>query len=379
MKNISPLDLSGFPEVAAPMRVLLGPGPSMVDPRVLRMMSSPVVGHMDPTYLALMGKIQELLRYTFQAENPLTLSMAGTGSAAMETAVANMIRPGDSVLVCAAGYFGLRIADMAARYGAQVRTLTKRWGDVISPGEVRDALRDTPARVVAIVHGETSSGVLQPVQKIADVVHQQGGLLIVDTVASLGGVPFYADDWEIDVCYSGSQKCLSCPPGQGPITLGPRAVEALAQREGPVPNWYLDLNMVRRYWDSEHAYHHTGPISSSYALYEALRLLAAEGLEASWERHQRNAELLWDGLASIGLQCHVPREHRLPTVTTVCVPDGVDEAGIRRRLLQEYNIEIAGGLGELKGKVWRVGLMGYSSRKENVILLIEALRRLLKA
>ena len=368
------------PEIRAfnmPPRLLLGPGPSMVDPRVLRVMATPLVGHLDPSFLDLMDRTQTLLRYVFQTNNQLTIPVSGTGSAAMEAAIANMVEPGDVVLICVNGYFGLRMADMAERYGGRVRTISKPWGDIFSADEIKQALNEKPAKVVGIVHAETSTGALQPVDAIAEVVHNQGGIIIVDAVTSLGGVRLEVDESQIDVCYSGTQKCLSCPPGLGPITLGPRAVEVLNSRKTKVSNWYLDLSMVHKYWGSERTYHHTAPITSNYALYEGLEIVAEEGLENRWSRHRRNAELFWEGLEEIGLKCHVPESHRLPSLTTVCVPEGVDEAAIRRQLLEKYNIEIAGGLGELKGKVWRVGLMGYSSRPENVILLLDALRRLL--
>ena len=360
-----------------PPRILLGPGPSMVDPRVLNAMSIPTVGHLDPKFLELMDHTQKLLRYAFQTSNPLTIPVSGTGSAAMETAVANLVEPGDEVLICVNGYFGLRLADMAGRYGGQVSTIHRPWGEIFTPEEVRQALRAQPAKVVAIVHAETSTGALQPVDEIAKIVHAQGGVLIVDAVTSLGGVPLEVDNYDVDVCYSGTQKCLSCPPGLGPVTFGPRAAEILRNRKTGVANWYLDMTMVQKYWGKERTYHHTAPINAIYGLFEALGIVAEEGLENRWQRHQANAEFFWEGLADLGLACHVPEDHRLPSLTTVRVPDGVDEAQVRSRLLKEYNIEIAGGLGELKGKVWRVGLMGYSSRRENITLLLEALRRLL--
>lgn len=364
-------------KIEMPARILLGPGPSMVDPRVLRAMSAPLVGHLDPSFLGLMDATQKLLRYTFQTENMLTIPVSGTGSAAMETAVANMVEKGDEVLVCINGYFGMRLADMASRYGAAVHTINIPWGDIFTPTQIKAALDEHPAKVVAIVHAETSTGALQPVDEIARIVHNQGGILIVDTVTSLGGVPVKVDEWDIDVCYSGSQKCLSCPPGLGPITLGERAVDLLNNRKTQVPNWYLDLSMVQKYWGKERTYHHTAPITAIFGLYEALRIVAEEGLENRWNRHMEIARLFWDGLTKIGLTCHVPEAYRLPSMTAVRVPDGVDEAHIRSRLLNEYNIEIAGGLGELKGKIWRVGLMGYSSNEENVNLLHGALKSLL--
>jgi alanine-glyoxylate transaminase/serine-glyoxylate transaminase/serine-pyruvate transaminase len=370
-------NLSDYPELGAPSRTLLGPGPSTVDPRVLLAMATPIVGHLDPYFVGLMDKIQALLRYVFETENELTIPVSGTGSAAMETAIANMVEPGDAVLVCIQGYFGTRLAEMARRYGGEVETITRPWGEVFTPAEVKEALDARPAKVVAIVHGETSAGTQQPLEEIARIVHAHGGVLIVDTVASLGGVPVRVDEIGIDVCYSGTQKCLSCPPGLGPITLSPRAEEVLRQRKSPVANWYLDLTMVQKYWGPERTYHPTAPISANYALYEGLRIIAEEGLENRWERHHRNAELLWDGLEALDLTMLVPPQYRLAPLTTVRLPNGIDEAKIRRRLLDEYNIEIAGGLGDFKGKVWRIGLMGHSSRKENVLLLVSALEQLL--
>ena len=362
-----------FPELQNPSRLLLGPGPSMVHPRVLRAMASPLVGHLDPYFLEIMERTQELLRYVFETENRLTVPISGTGSAAMEAAVANMVEPGDQVLVCINGYFGSRLVDMAERYGAQVQAIHRPWGEVFTPEEVEQALIKFPAKVVGIVHAETSTGALQPLEEIAKIVHEHGSLFLVDTVTSLGGVSVGVDEVGIDIAYSGTQKCLSCPPGLGPITLGSRAIEALHNRKHKVANWYLDLSMIEKYWGKERTYHHTAPISSNFALYEGLRIVAEEGLEARWERHYRNAELLWDGLDSLGLEAHVALEHRLPTLTTVRVPKGVEEAQVRAQLLKGYNIEIAGGLGELKGEVWRIGLMGHSSSRENVTLLLAAM------
>lgn len=371
------LDLSNYPELDAPGRILLGPGPSLAHPRVLRAMATPLVGHLDPYFLKLMDRIQNQLRYAFETQNTLTIPISGTGSAAMEAAVANMVEPGDAVLVCINGYFGGRIAEMARRYGGHVKTIGRPWGEVFTPEEVGQALKEHPSQVVAIVHAETSTGAQQPLGEIARLVHDQGGILIVDAVTSLGGLPVQVDEIDIDVCYSGSQKCLSCPPGLGPITLNARAEDLLRKRKTAVANWYLDLAIVQKYWGAERTYHHTAPISANYALYEGLRLVVEEGLENRWARHRKNAELLWDGLKDLDLTLHVPEAHRLTTLTTVRVPEGVDELAVRRRLLEEYNIEIAGGLGELKGRIWRIGLMGYSSRPENVILLLSALERLL--
>jgi alanine-glyoxylate transaminase / serine-glyoxylate transaminase / serine-pyruvate transaminase len=357
-------------------RILLGPGPSTVSPRVLRAMAHPLVGHLDPQFIALMNEVQELLRFVFQTENRLTIPVSGTGSAGME-ALCNFVEPGDAVLVGVNGYFGERLCDVAGRYGGEVHRLERPWGDVFTVEEIEKALQEKPAKLVALVHAETSTGALQPMEGIANVVHRHGGLLLLDCVTSLGGVPVNIDAWDVDIAYSGTQKCLSCPPGLAPLTVGPRAVEALHQRKSKVANWYLDLTMIEKYWGSERTYHHTAPISMNYALREALRLIYEEGLEKRFERHRANAAALWEGFEALGLQSHVPLDHRLPTLTTVLVPEGIDEGAIRRRLLNEYNIEIAGGLGIFKGRAWRIGLMGYSSRRENVLLLLSALESLL--
>lgn len=360
-------------------RILLGPGPSTVSPRVLRAMAHPLVGHLDPQFIALMNEVQDLLRYVFQTENELTIPVSGTGSASMEASLCNFVEAGDSVLIGVNGYFGERLCDMVSRYGAEVRRVERGWGQVFSPADFDAALKKKPAKLVAVVHAETSTGALQPMEGIADVVHHHGGLVVMDCVTSLGGVPVDVDAWDVDVAYSGTQKCLSCPPGLGPLTVGARAREVLGRRKTRVANWYLDLTMVEKYWGDERTYHHTAPISMNYALREALRLVVEEGLEARFERHRANAEMLWQGLESLGLQLCVESSHRLPTLTTVWVPEDVDELTVRRRLLDEYNVEIAGGLGAYKGRAWRIGLMGYSCRRENVLLLLSALERLLKS
>ncbi len=375
--NKFPTQPQYYDHLNVPPRLLLGPGPSLVDPRVLQVMATPLLGHLDPKFLEIMDHTQEMLRYVFQTNNRLTIPISGTGSAAMEASMANLIEPGDKVLICINGYFGTRLADMAQRYGAEVETIKRPWGEVFTPQDVKLALEKFPAKIVGIVHAETSTGACQPIKEISSVVHQANALMVVDTVTSLGGVPVKVDENDIDVCYSGSQKCLSCPPGIAPITFSPRAEAAMDQRKGKVANWYLDVNMVRSYWGSERTYHHTAPITMNYALYEALRIVAEEGLDARWARHQKNAELFWSGLEAMGLKLHVPFEYRLPSLTTVRVPEGVNEATVRSRLLNDYNIEIGGGLGELKGKVWRVGLMGFSSRPENVLLLLAALKEIL--
>ncbi|WKZ37889.1 MAG: alanine--glyoxylate aminotransferase family protein [Anaerolineales bacterium] len=367
-----------YSDLNTPERILLGPGPSMVSSRVLRAMAHPLLGHLDPKFIELMKEVQELLRYTFQTTNGMTLPVSGTGSAGMEATVANLLEPGDSILIAVNGYFGERLVDMAGRYGATVHRLDKPWGEAATPEEVNAALKAHPAKVVAVVHAETSTGAMTPLEGMAEVVHKHGALLLVDCVTSLGGIPLKIDDWGIDIAYSGTQKCLSCPPGLSPVTVGPRAREAFHHRKTKVANWYLDLTMLDQYWGDDRTYHHTAPISMNFALREALRLVQEEGLEARHQRHCENSRLLWDGLEELDLRLIVPEQHRLPTLTTVAIPDGVNDAEIRKRLLEEYNIEIAGGLGAFKGKAWRIGLMGHSSRKENVTLLLSALAQLLR-
>ncbi|MEH2424077.1 MAG: alanine--glyoxylate aminotransferase family protein [Nostoc sp.] len=360
-----------------PSRLLLGPGPSNAHPTVLQAMNTSPVGHLDPAFLALMDEIQSLLRYVWQTENPLTIAVSGTGTAAMEATIANAVEPGDVVLIGVAGYFGNRLVDMAGRYDADVRTITKPWGQVFNLDELQTALKTHRPTILALVHAETSTGARQPLEGVADLCREFGTLLLVDSVTSLGGVPLFLDAWGVDLAYSCSQKGLGCPPGASPFTMSPRAVEKLQQRQTKVANWYLDMLLLGKYWGSERTYHHTAPINLYYALREALRLLAEEGLANSWQRHQKNVEYLWQGLENLGLSMHVEQEYRLPTLTTVCIPTGVDGKAIARQLLNEHNIEIGGGLGELAGKVWRVGLMGFNSRKESVDQLLAALRQVL--
>jgi alanine-glyoxylate transaminase/serine-glyoxylate transaminase/serine-pyruvate transaminase len=325
-----------------------------------------------------MDEVQQLLRFAFQTSNPLTLPISGTGTAGMEAALCNFIEPGDSVLVGVNGFFSERMLEIVTRLGAEARRLDRPWGEVFAPQEIEDALRAKPAKVVALVHAETSTGALQTMEGIADIVHRFGGLLVLDVVTSLTGVPVPIDAWGVDVAYSGSQKCLSCPPGMAPITVGPRALDVLHQRRSKVPGLYLDLSVIERYWSTERFYHHTAPIGLVFALREALRIVHEDGLEKRFERHRACAQALWEGLEGLGLRLRIPPAHRLPTLTTVVIPEGVDDAALRRRLLDEYNIEIGGGLGPFKGQVWRIGLMGHSARKENVLLLLAALEGCLR-
>ena len=365
-------------QLDVPPRLLLGPGPSNAHPRVLQALGMRQIGHLDPLFIALMNEVQSLLRYVWQTENPLTLPVSAAGSAAMEATLANTVEPDDVVLVGINGYFGHRLVDMASRYGADVRKLIKPWGQVFSLEDLRAGLEAHRPAILALVHAETSTGARQPLEGVGDLCREFNCLLLVDTVTSLGGVPLALDAWGVDMAYSGSQKCLSCPPGIAPFTLGPRAVDKLKRRRTVVPNWYLDMAMLGQYWGLERTYHHTAPINMIYGLREALRLVAEEGLKARWVRHQANADLLWAGLADLGLSCLVPPEVRLPSLTTVCIPEGIDGKAVTHKLLTEYNIEIGNGLGELAGRVWRIGLMGYNSRRETVTLLLSALQQILK-
>ncbi len=363
--------------LSIPSRLLLGPGPSNAHPAVLQAMNTPPVGHLDPTFFTVMDEIQSLLRYAWQTENPFTIAVSGTGTSAMEATIANVTEPGDVVLVGVIGYFGNRLVDMAERYGADVRIITKPWGQVFSLEELQTALKTHRPAILALVHAETSSGACQPLEGVGQLCREFDCLLLIDTVTSLGGVPIFLDEWDVDLAYSCSQKGLSCPPGASPLTISPRAWKKLQQRQTKVTNFYLDMTLLSKYWGSDRVYHHTAPINMYYALREALRLLSQEGIENSWQRHRQNAEYLWQQLQDLGLTLHVEREYRLPTLTTVRIPEGIDGKAIARQLLLEHGIEIGSGLGELAGKVWRIGLMGFNSRKENVDKLVTALKQVL--
>ena len=355
----------------SPERLLLGPGPSNADPAVLKALSQPPIGHLDPFYVDLMSEVQELLRYAWQTSNRLTLPMSGTGSAAMEATLANIVEPGDKVLVAIKGYFGHRLQDMAGRYKANVATINKEWGTAFNLDEIENALNEHKPAVLAIVHAETSTGVCQPMDGIGELCRKYGCLLLVDTVTSLGGVPLYLDEWKIDLAYSCSQKGLSCPPGLGPFSMNERAENKMSKRKDKVPNWYLDVSLLNKYWGSDRVYHHTAPVNMNFGIREALRLLAEEGLENSWERHIKNAKSLWDSLENMGLELHVKEELRLPTLTTVKIPEGIDGKAFTTHLLNNFGVEIGGGLGDLAGKVWRIGLMGYNSNAVNVEKIID--------
>ncbi|MCL5045605.1 MAG: alanine--glyoxylate aminotransferase family protein [Actinobacteria bacterium] len=368
-----------YPELRPSSRLLLGPGPSPVDPRVLRAMSAPTLGHLDPEFLGIMNECMDLLRYVFETRNQLTIPMSGTGSAGMETVLVNLIEPGDNAVVCANGVFGGRMVDVAGRCGAEVIRVSAPWGRIIDPEDVRKALKGGGVKLVGIVHAETSTGAHQPLEEISRIVHDHGALLVVDAVTSLGGMPVKVDEWGIDACYSGTQKCVSCPPGLAPVTFGPRAVEALGKRKSKVQSWYLDLTMIQKYWTQERFYHHTAPINMIYALREALRLIHEEGLEARFARHKLNSDALVAGVRAMGLGMAAQEGHRLVSLNAVRIPEGVDDLAVRKRLLQEFDIEIGGGLGDFKGKVWRIGLMGYGSQKKNVFTVLAALEVALAA
>ncbi len=365
------------PPLNPPVRVLLGPGPSEIHPAVLRAMSASTVGHLDPYYLQLMNDMQWMLRTLFRTKNPMTMAMSGTGSAGMETTVVNLIEPGDPMIVCVNGVFGERMVDVATRAGAQVTRVDRPWGEVFSAADIKQALAKTKAKVLGIVMAETSTGALQPLEEISQLVHDAGGLLLVDAVTALGGVPVEVDGWNIDAIYSGSQKCLSCPPGLAPVSFSARAMEVVLGRKTKVQSWYLDVSMLARYWSEERVYHHTAPINMTYGLYEALRLILEEGLENCFRRHALQHQALKAGLAAIGIRYAAQEGHQLPMLNAVLVPAGVDDAQVRRGLLERFGIEIGGGLGAFKGKAWRVGLMGHGSRPRNVLLFLAALEQLL--
>jgi alanine-glyoxylate transaminase / serine-glyoxylate transaminase / serine-pyruvate transaminase len=363
---------------SAPPRLLMGPGPSNVAPSVLKAMAQPLVGHLDPVFVKMMEEIKSMLRAVFQTKNEMTFPVSGTGSAGMEFCFANLVEPGDEVIVGVNGVFGNRMVDVAERCGARVTKVESEWGRIIEAQQVRDALQKTPKpRLVAIVHAETSTGALTPVEEISRLAHEAGALFLLDTVTSLGGCPVKLDEWQVDAVYSGTQKCLSCPPGLSPVSLSPRAMEVATKRKKKVQSWYLDVNLLSSYWGQERVYHHTAPISMNYALHEALRLALLEGLENRFKRHEENHLALKQGLNELGLGIASQEGHQLWQLNAVKVPPGADEAALRKRLLSEHNIEVGAGLGSLKGKIVRVGLMGETSKRENVEKFLSAFRTIL--
>ncbi len=360
--------------LSPPNRILMGPGPSDVHPRVLQAMSTPLIGHLDPAFLVIMKEVQELLRYVFRTENRWTIPVSGTGSAAMEAAFTNLVEPGDVVLVPTNGYFGARMASMARRAGGEVVHVDAPWGEPLRIEAVRAAFEKHRPRIFGFVHAETSTGALQPhVGELTRIAHEHDAYVIADTVTSLGGVELHVDAWEVDVAYSGAQKCLSCPPGASPLTLNETAFDKVRRRKEPVRSWYLDIGLLETYWGEERSYHHTAPITSIYGLREALRLVAEEGMEARWARHLRVAGGLKAGVEAMGLAMNAKDEYWLPSLNAVRLPEGVDAKALTRHLLTEHGIEIAGGLGDLAGKIIRIGCMGHSAQPRNVLAVLPAL------
>jgi len=366
-------------EFHPPQRILLGPGPSNVHPRVLQAMLAPLLGYQDPIYFECMQDVQKLLRTVFETENRVTFSLSGTGGAGMEACLANLIEEGEEVIACVNGFFGQRAADLAARWGGKVIRVEADWGKPIDMQKVRETLRKSSARIVIMIHAETSTGMRQPVEDLKSLRDIRDAVLIVDAVTSLGGVPVGIDRNGIDASYSCSQKGIGAPPGLAPVTLSERALDKIRKRKEPVKTWYLDILINDKYWGPEHIYHHTSPALMNYALREALNMVVEEGLENRWKRHEFTCHLFAAGIEAMGLEMLVPAKDRLWTLNTVCIPKGVDDARVRSRLLNEHNIEIGGGFGSLKGKIWRVGLMGSNSTENNVMLLLSALRKVLQS
>lgn len=357
-----------------PERMLFGPGPSDVPGSVLDAMTLPVIGHLDPEFVRLLDEVASMLREVFRTDNEVTFAVSGTGSAGMEMSLVNLLEPGDRAVVCIAGVFGERLAEIARRCGAEVTEVRADWGSPVRDEDVATALDHGPrAKLVALVHAETSTGMRQPVEAIARIAREHGALVVLDAVTSLAGIPVLVDEWSVDVCYSGTQKCLSVPPGLSPVTFSPRAMDAINARRVPVNSWYLDVSLVTRYWGSDRVYHHTAPVSMIYALHEGLRLVLSEGLEARWERHERLGAKLQAALVEMGFELLAAEGFRLPQLTTAGVPAGVDEKLARARLLSEFGIEVGGGLGEFAGKAWRIGLMGESCREDKVDRLLIAI------
>ncbi|UAA39966.1 alanine--glyoxylate aminotransferase family protein [Paraneptunicella aestuarii] len=370
-----------FSHFFPPQRTLMGPGPSDVSPQVLAALSKPTIGHLDPLFVGLMDEIKALLQYAFQTENKLTMAVSAPGSAGMETCFVNLVEPGDKVIVCINGVFGQRMLENVKRCGGEAVVVEQAWGRAVDPQHVEEALKaNADAKFLAFVHAETSTGARSDAKTLCALAKQHGCLTIVDAVTSLGGVELRVDEWGIDAIYSGSQKCLSCVPGLSPVSFSDAAVEKIKARKTPVQSWFLDQSLVMAYWsgDGKRSYHHTAPVNSLYALHESLLLLKNETLEKAWARHQKQHEKLAEGLKELGLDFVVPEDERLPQLNNVYIPEGVDDAAVRKQLLEEYNLEIGAGLGAFAGKTWRIGLMGYAARSENVALCLAALKSVLK-
>jgi alanine-glyoxylate transaminase/serine-glyoxylate transaminase/serine-pyruvate transaminase len=359
-----------------PVRTLMGPGPSDVNPRILEAMSRPTIGHLDPAFVTMMEEVKEMLRYAYQTGNPLTMPVSAPGSAGMETCFVNLVQPGDKVAVCVNGVFGGRMKENVERCGGTAILVEDAWGTAVDPDKVEAALKANPdARILAFVHAETSTGAISDAKTLAEIARRHDCLTIVDTVTSLAGSPLSVDEWGLDAVYSGSQKCLSCVPGLSPVTFNQRALDVITTRKQRVQSWFMDLNLVLGYWGGggKRTYHHTAPVNTLYALHEALVILNEEGIENSWARHRKNHEALKAGIEAMGLEFVVPEGQRLPQLNAVSVPAGVDEAAVRGMLLTEYNLEIGAGLGAMAGRIWRIGLMGYASNRTNVLFCLGAL------
>lgn len=370
-----------FTSFHPPQRMLMGPGPSDVNPRILEALARPTIGHLDPMFIKMMDELKELLRYAFQTSNEVTIPISAPGSAGMETAFVNLVEPGDKVIVCCNGVFGKRMVENVQRCGGEALLVEDPWGRAVDPSKVEATLKANPdAKILAFVHAETSTGALSDAATLAALARKYNCLTIVDTVTSLGGVPLKVDEWGLDVVYSGTQKCLSCIPGLSPVTFNDKAMAKIKNRKTRVQSWFMDMNLMLGYWDGgKRAYHHTAPINPLYGLHEALVMLSEEGLENSWARHRYHHEALKAGLTKLGLELVVPEAERLPQLNAVRIPAGVDDVAVRKKLLDVYNLEIGAGLGESAGKLWRIGLMGYSANSRNVLYCLSALKEVLQA
>lgn len=373
------MSVGKFQSFHPPQRTLMGPGPSDVNPRVLEALSRPTIGHLDPMFIKMMDELKEMLRYAFQTRNEVTIPISAPGSAGMETAFVNMVEPGDKVIVCCNGVFGKRMVENVERCGGEAIIVEDPWGRAVDPAKVEAALKANPqAKILAFVHAETSTGALSDAATLAALAHRYDCLTIVDTVTSLAGVPLKVDEWQLDAVYSGTQKCLSCIPGLSPVTFNERAMSKIKNRKTKVQSWFMDMNLMLGYWDGgKRAYHHTAPINPLYGLHEALVILSEEGLENSWIRHRTQHLALKSGLDELGLELVVPESERLPQLNAIKIPAGVDDAAVRKKLLEVYNLEIGAGLGESAGKLWRIGLMGYSANSRNVLYCLSALKTVL--
>lgn len=375
----SQIDPKDFRDINPGDRLLMGPGPSDVPARVLQAMAAPCIGHLDPYFLETMNETQQLLRHLFQTENALTIPVSATGSAGMEACFVNLVEPGDEVVVAVNGVFGTRMSDIVSRIGGRLIRVDCEWGRAVDPEAVAGAVKGCRPKVVAVVHAETSTGACTPLEDLSKIAHEAGALFLVDCVTSLAGMDVPVDRLKIDAAYSGTQKCISCPPGLSPVTFSAAALAALEKRKFPVVSWYLDFSMIRDYWGADRKYHHTAPVNMVYAIREALRIIAEEGLPARFARHRLHHRALVAGVEAMGLTMLVPEKERLPMLNAVCIPEGIDDLRVRRAMLNDFAIEIGGGLGQFAGKVWRVGLMGHSCRRRNVFLFLSALGAVLKA